>query len=139
MKQFFPNHPISLIIFFIAMGLFFTTRLCAEPSDATLVQAVMCESIENFQPLNPAVVFSISQGEVFCFSNFDPVIKKTYIFHRWYKKDNLIFTMRLTLSPPKWSSFSRVQLRDADKGPWRIEIRSADDSLLKILRFSMVD
>jgi len=139
MKQFFPKNPIPLILFFIALGLIFTTNICAEPSDATLIQAVMCESIENFQPLNPAVIFSISQGEVFCFSNFDPVMKQTHIFHRWYKKDNLIFTMRLTLSPPKWSSFSRVQLREADKGPWRVEISAADESLLQTLRFSMVD
>jgi hypothetical protein len=139
MKQFFPSHPRPLLIFLMALGVFFTTDLGAQPSDATLVQAVMCESIENFQPLNPAVVFSISQGEVFCFTNFDPVIKKTHIFHKWYKKDKLIFTMRLTLSPPKWSSFSRVQLRDADKGPWRVEISAADDSLLQTLRFSMVD
>ena len=139
MKQFFSKKSITLIIFFIALGLFYTTCLSAEPSNTTLVQAVMCESIENFQPLNPAVVFPISQGEVFCFSNFDPVIKKTHIFHRWYKKDKLIFKMRLTLSPPKWSSFSKVQLRDADKGPWRVEIRAADESLLETLRFSMVD
>jgi len=128
----------SLVVF-IVVFLFFTTNVSSEPSSANMVQAVMCESIENFQPLNPAVAFSISLGEVYCFSNFDPVVKKTYIFHKWYKKDKLIFTMRLTLSPPKWSSFSRIQLRDADKGPWRVEILDADDTLLKILRFSMVD
>ncbi|MCP4721279.1 MAG: DUF2914 domain-containing protein [Desulfobacteraceae bacterium] len=128
----------SLVVFIVAF-LFFTTNVSSEPSSANMVQAVMCESIENFQPLNPGVVFSISLGEVYCFSNFDPVVKKTYIFHKWYKKDKLIFTMRLTLSPPKWSSFSRIQLRDADKGPWRVEILDADDTLLKILRFSMVD
>ncbi len=127
------------ILVFIVVFLFFTTNVSSEPSSANMVQAVMCESIENFQPLNPAVAFSISLGEVYCFSNFDPVVKKTYIFHKWYKKDKLIFTMRLTLSPPKWSSFSRIQLRDADKGPWRVEILDADDTLLKILRFSMVD
>ncbi len=77
--------------------------------------------------------------ELFCFSNFDPVLEKTFIFHKWFKKDKLVFTMRLTLSPPKWSSFSRIQIRDADKGPWRVEIRDADDKLLKTLRFSMVD
>lgn len=104
-----------------------------------LVQAVMCEGISKFQPVNQAVVFSISQGEVFCFSHFDPVPRKTEIFHKWYKKDKLIFTMRLTLSPPKWSSFSRIQIRDADKGPWRVEIRNSKNTLLKTLRFSMVD
>ncbi len=110
-----------------------------EPSKAKLVQSVMCEAIENFQPINPSVVFSISQGEVFCYSSFDPVYEKTQIFHEWYKMDKLIFSMRLTLSPPKWSSFSRVQIREADKGPWRVEIRDASYTLLQTLRFSMAD
>ncbi len=111
----------------------------SEPAKATLIQAVMCESIESYQPVNPSVVFPISQGEVFCFSNFDPVLEKTIIFHKWYKKNKLIFTMRLTLVPPKWSSFSRIQLRNEDKGPWRVEIRSDTDRLLQTLRFSMAD
>jgi len=143
MKMIFPKESNTLLLegllVFTAVWLFFAATAYSEPSDATLIQAVMCESIENFQPANPAVVFSISQGEVFCFSNFDPVIKKTYIFHKWYKKDKLIFTMRLTLSPPKWSSFSRIQLRNADKGPWRVEILDTKDTLLQTLRFSMVD
>ncbi len=109
------------------------------PDKMKMVQAVMCESIENFRPINTGVVFSISSGEVFCFSQFDPVFEKTHVLHQWYKKDKLIFTMRLTLSPPKWSSFSRIQIRDADKGPWRVEIRSVNDTLLKTLRFSMAD
>ncbi len=128
---------LTTLLFFTGLGLCFTTS--AGSAQMVLAQAVMCEAIENFQPKNPAVVFSISQGEVFCFSNFDPVIEKTVIFHKWYKRDKLIFTMPLTLSPPKWSSFSRVQIRDADKGPWRVEIRDSSDTLLQTLRFSMVD
>ena len=120
--------------------------LCPWPLEAQeqapkmeLVQAVVCESIENFKPVNPAVVFSISQGEVFCFSDFDPVREKTDIFHKWFKRDKLIFAMRLTLSPPKWSSFSRIQIRDADKGPWRVEIQDETERVLKTLRFGMSD
>jgi len=114
---------------------------CAPPAapDIVLGQAEMCESIENYQPVNPAVVFSISRGELFCFSEFDQVRSKTHIFHKWFKQDRLIFTMRLTLSPPKWSSFSRIQLRDADKGPWRVEIRDPNEKILKTLRFSISD
>ncbi len=121
------------------MLMFFSIPAGSEPAKARLIQAVMCESIESYQPVNPSVVFPISQGEVFCFSNFDPVHEKTVIFHKWYKKNKLIFTMRLTLVPPKWSSFSRIQIRNEDKGPWRVEIRSNTDRLLQTLRFSMVD
>ncbi len=139
MKRHLINILIRIILLFVAVLIIPVTNASAEPPKALMVKAVMCESIDSYKPVNPAVVFSISQGELFCFSNFDPVLEKTFIFHKWFKKDKLVFTMRLTLSPPKWSSFSRIQIRDADKGPWRVEIRDADDKLLKTLRFSMVD
>lgn len=140
MKNNFPGKFIPLIILLGTM-LVLPAKSESNPAGPKMVlaQAVMCESINAFQPVNPAVTFSISEGEVFCFSNFDPVREKTRIFHKWYKRDKLIFTMRLTLSPPKWSSFSRIQIRDADKGPWRVEIRDEKNKLLRTLRFSMVD
>jgi len=104
-----------------------------------LADAVMCQGIKNYKPVGAAVVFSISLGEVFCYSSFDPVYETTYIYHKWYKRDQLIFTMRLTLSPPKWASFSRIQIRDADKGPWRVQIEDDKANLLETLRFSMAD
>lgn len=132
---------MKILFYFVAMVLMSVAIIYAEqPSEKMkLVQAVMCESIDNFKPVNPGIVFSISSGEVFCFSEFDPVFEKTHVIHQWYKKDKLIFTMHLTLSPPKWSSFSRVQIRDADKGPWRVEIHNADGTILQTLRFSMAD
>ncbi|SDU43037.1 Protein of unknown function [Desulfobacula phenolica] len=141
MKIIFTDKSIKPFLVLLVLVLLSAANVSSEQSNAkmVMVQAVMCESIETFQPVNPAVVFSISQGEVFCFSKFDPVFEKTYIFHHWYKKDKLIFTMKLTLSPPKWSSFSRIQIRDEDKGPWRVEIRDVNDTLLQTLRFSMAD
>ena len=104
-----------------------------------LVKAVMCETIQEYAPVNTAVVFSIERGRVSCFTEFDPVPEKTYIHHKWYRKDSLITVKRLTINPPRWSSFTSVQLRDADKGPWRVEITDADDTLLRTLRFSITD
>lgn len=111
----------------------------AEQPRMVLAEAVVCERISSFRPVNPAVVFSVSQGEVFCFTTFDPVNEKSMIFHNWYKRGKLIFSMRLMLSVPKWSCFSRVQMRDVDKGPWRLEIRGEENNILKVLRFSISD
>ncbi len=110
-------------------------------NDAKMVleKAVICEGMESFQPHNPAVVFSISQGELFCFTSFDPVFAKTPIYHYWYNRDKLVFSMRLLLSRPKWSCFSKIQIREADKGPWRVEILDEHRNIIKTLRFSMVD
>lgn len=140
-RSFTGLNPIVIAVLFFILSISTGTAETrdGEKEKATLVTSVMCEGIENFQPVNPAVVFSISQGEVYCFSAFDPVLEKTNIFHQWYKMDKLIFTMRLVLSPPKWSSVSRIQIRNADKGPWRVEIRDENKRLLNTLRFSMTD
>ena len=111
----------------------------AQEETLTLAHGTMCESIENFHPVCPAVVFSISKEKIICFTAFDPVPEKTHIFHQWYKKDRLISRARLTLNPPKWSSFSSMQLRNADKGPWRVDITDSNNNILQTLRFSISD
>jgi hypothetical protein len=109
------------------------------PAKLTLARAVMCETIVEYAPTHPAVVFSIALGRVSCFTEFDSVPEKTTIHHKWYQNDNLVTEKRLTINPPRWSSFTSVQLRDADKGPWRVEITDENDTLMRTLRFSITD
>jgi hypothetical protein len=104
-----------------------------------LVRAVMCESIEGYAPVNPAVVFSIDRGRVSCFTEFDPVPQQTHIHHKWFRRDSLVTVKRLTINPPRWSSFTSVHLRDADKGPWRVEITDENNNPMHTLRFSITD
>jgi hypothetical protein len=104
-----------------------------------LVRAVMCEYIEAFEPQNQAVVFSIEVGKISCFTSFNGIKDSTYALHKWYRRDELITKKRLTLKPPSWSTYSSIQLREADKGPWRVEILNSQDQLIKTLRFSVTD
>lgn len=110
-----------------------------EPLALTLTEAVMCEGIESYAPKTPAVVFSINIGKVSCYSNFDPVPEKTFIYHRWYFKDRLTTRKRLYLKPPRWATYTSIELREADRGPWRVEITDKDGNILKVLRFSITD
>jgi len=104
-----------------------------------ITQAVMCESLKDYAPQNRAVVFSIDIGKVFCFTSFASVPQNMYIYHDWYRRDRLITTKRLSLKTPKWSTFSSIHLREADKGPWRVEIRDRNSKIFKIMRFSITD
>ena len=104
-----------------------------------LDHAVMCEEVTEKAPINPAVVFSIKIGKVSCFSVFDPVLEKTFIYHKWFHKDTPSTNKRLTVQPPRWATYSSIQLRETDKGPWRVEISDRKGNLLHILRFSITD
>ncbi len=137
------------LIVILCLNLFFPHLLFAQnprhpksgatPKKLALDRAVMCEDIKDFAPNNPAVVFSIKIGKVCCYTSFDPVPKKTFIYHKWYHRDSLSTSKRLYLQPPRWATFSTIQLRETDKGPWRVEVSDRNGKLLYILRFSITD
>ncbi|HUV50465.1 MAG TPA: DUF2914 domain-containing protein [Anaerolineae bacterium] len=109
------------------------------PQKLTLTHTVMCEEIKDYAPYNSAVVFSIAIGKVSCFTSFDPVPEKTFIYHEWYYQDKLSAKKKLYLQPPRWSTYSSIQLRETDKGPWRVQILDHKGNLLDIVRFSITD
>lgn len=114
-------------------------RKGSAPEELQTAKAVMCESIQQSEPVNPAAVFSLDLGKVTCFSEFERVLQQSVIRHKWYRKDNLIAVKRLAVNPDRRFSSSSMQLRDADKGPWRVDVTDADDNLLATLRFSITD
>ena len=110
-----------------------------KPAQLTLVQAVLCEDVKELEPKGESIVFSVKIGDVVCFTSFDPVPEKTEIYHNWFKRDQPDAKMKLVLKPPKWSTFSRIRIRNEDTGPWRVEITDEKGKILKILRFSVTE
>jgi len=102
-------------------------------------QALMCDRVENLTPVRPGLAFSVSNGQVCCYTSFDPVPQPTVIYHRWFRRDELSTQTRLRLYPPKWSTYSVIQLRETDKGPWRVEIIDQNGRVFDTLRFSITD
>ena len=104
-----------------------------------LKQAVMCQHVENLTPVDSGVVFSVSSGQVCCYTSFDLVPRHTVVYHRWYHRDELSTQTRLRLYPKKWSTYSVIQLRETDKGPWRVEVVDQSGYVFDVLRFSITD
>lgn len=104
-----------------------------------LVQALVCEDLKEGIPSNTAIAFSISAGKIYCYTLFDQITEDTVVYHHWFFRDKPSARIRLSVKHPRWSTFSSIQLREADKGPWRVEIIDAGGRLLKNLRFSVTD
>ncbi len=113
----------------------------ASPSDLKpqLIQALMCESVNKLEPVNQAVIYSINLGKVICFTEFSDIQREMDISHRWYHKGILISQKTLTIKPPRWSTFSSMQLRVTDIGPWQVDIVDADGTILETLRFGVTN
>ena len=113
-----------------------TARVAPSPK---LIQALVCEDIKDGIPAFPAVTFSISAGKIYCYTFFDQLSEDTVVYHQWFFRDKPSSRIRLPLKQPRWSTYSSIQMREADKGPWRVEVSDASGRVLKTLRFSVTD
>ena len=104
-----------------------------------LVQALMCEDLLELIPQNPTTVFSIERRKAICFTSFDSVPEKTIIYHQWFHRDQNSAKIKLTLKPPRWSTYSSIQFRVEDIGPWRVEITDSQGRIFDVLRFSITE
>jgi hypothetical protein len=111
----------------------------AQQTGLNLIQALVCEDVIEGIPQQPGIVFSIGRGKVSFYTFFDSVPQKTFVTHHWYYRDEPSARIRLQLRPPRWATFSTIQLRETDKGPWRVEVTDAAGVALKELRFSITD
>ena len=111
----------------------------AKAAQLEIFQALMCEDVLTNAPRNPTIVFSIAQKKAVCYTSFDQVPQKSVIYHNWFHRDVPSAKIRLILNPPRWATFSSIQLRKTDIGPWRVEITDEKGGVLGVLRFSVTD
>ena len=140
-----------LIIFVLvcAGGFFLSADIFAQTAEEetketsaaklTLGRAVMCEEIFAKAPRNQTVVFSVAKERAVCFTAFETVPEKMFIYHNWFYRAVPSARIRLVLRPPRWSTYSSVQIRKTDVGPWRVEITDAQGNILHVLRFSITN
>ncbi len=113
--------------------------LALEPKKLALGATATCENVLSGIPENKAVAFSLALKRVYCYTNFTSVPEKTFTFHNWYFRDNLKASIKLVLRPSRWSTYSAMELRSSDKGPWRVEVTDEEGNILSTQRFSIID
>jgi len=140
---------LRLLLLAVIPGFLFPFSVKSQSGDTTeskiftakivLVQAVMCEDLLERIPQNPTTIFSIERRKAICFTSFDPVSEKTIIYHQWFHRDQTSAKIKLTLKSPRWSTYSSIQFRAEDIGPWRVEISDSQGHILDVLRFSITE
>jgi hypothetical protein len=102
-------------------------------------EAVMCEGVQDGLPVNQTIIFNLSKTSAYCWSEFDPVPADGVVYHEWYRKGLFITRKKLAVHTPRWATYSRLPLRQADIGPWHLNITDQNGNVLQTLRFSITE
>ena len=104
-----------------------------------LAQAVICEDLQELIPQNPTTVFSIERRKAICFTSFDPVSKKTIIYHQWIHRDR---TSAKNKTDTQTASLVDLQQHSVSCRRYRTLAGGDHDSrghILDVLRFSITE
>ena len=123
-----------------AIFMFVTSSVCfaEDVSSLTLIDAAVCQSIENRDPVGIKDVFSSDIEKVYCYTKAGS-LEATTIKHVWYYKDEKIIDISLKIgASPAWRTRSSKSIMPHQTGNWKVEITSKDGKVLKTIQF-MVD
>jgi len=98
-----------------------------------------CGTIDSGRPVGRSVVFPSAQGTLYCYSDFVHVAAAEQITHRWFYRDREVAQFKLTIQPPRWSSYSSLKLPAGSAGPWRVDVTGPDGIHYGTARFSNVE
>ena len=99
----------------------------------------VCAAVESGRPLGRSVVFPSAQGTLYCYSDFVQVAAPEQITHRWFFRDREVAHFKLVIQPPRWSSYSSLNIPARDTGPWRVDVVGEDGVVYGTARFSIVE
>jgi hypothetical protein len=110
----------------------------AEAGSTKAGAVYVCDSMTSGKPQGRSIVFPAAQGTLYCYSDFARVDEPEQITHVWFFRDREVAQFRLTIHPPRWSSYSSLKI-PPERGPWRVEVIDQNGELYGVARFSIVD
>ena len=110
----------------------FTVEAQAEMS---VSRAVICTSIEDREPVGAATSFS-GVEQVYFFTEIKNAGENEMIQHVWYYNDIRLLAVDLTVSGPRWRTWSHKKVLGM-KGPWRVEVVNSSGEVLRTVSFEI--
>lgn len=101
----------------------------------TTATAVVCTSVADRAPVGTADRFPASVGRLICFSEVREADGK--VVHVWIRGDREVFSIELRAQGPRWRTWSEKQILPEWTGPWRVEVRTTDGTVLATANFAI--
>lgn len=105
--------------------------VCAE----TTATAVVCTGVENRAAVGAADRFPATVGSLACLSEVHGGSGK--IVHVWIHGDKEMASIELAVKGERWRTWSTKRILPEWTGPWRVEVRAGDGTVLAKAEFTI--
>ena len=107
-------------------------------SGLTVARAAIAPELEDNEPVKEGDEFGSDVKQLYCFSQIKGAKDSAEIEHRWYWKDDLVFSRPLKIKSANWRTYSIKNIYPYMTGDWMVSIVNTDkEEVLKTLKFTI--
>ncbi|MFW6078567.1 MAG: DUF2914 domain-containing protein [Gemmatimonadota bacterium] len=117
--------------------------LAQEPAEAMaqdemqVTTAVVATDIEDREPIGVSETFPADIGELYFFTVFEGDFPETEVEHVWLYEDEEMARVPLTVTGPRWRTWSSKRLVTSWTGAWTVQVVDSDGTVLESVDFTV--
>ena len=105
--------------------------------EISVEEVEVCTSVEDRVPVGVDTSFSGDVEKLYCFTKIVSNQDEGSIFHVWLHNDRVMARIELPTKAKVWRTWSSKKILPSWTGKWRVDIESADGTLLGSKEFEI--
>lgn len=109
----------------------------AKPATLQVTDAAIAKSVLDRAPQDTGTTFTTDVAQLICWTKIEGASGATSVHHVWFHGDQQVADVELQVGGSPWRTYSRKTVPAEWTGPWHVEVRDANGSVLKRLDFKV--
>jgi len=134
----YVRYTLSTLLMLILTCICIPSHAMAQgTTDLTIEVGVICEQIEEREPVNADSTFAVTVEKLYCFTKIAGAEVQTMISHVWYWGEIERARIELPVRSISWRTYTAKKIQEHETGNWRVDILDTDGTVLKTIRFNI--
>ena len=104
-------------------------------SSLKVEKAVMCQAVDQREPIGIVNVISGDAGKIYCFTRITGAARETVVTHKWFLNGELKSSVDLPVESSNWRTWSTKKIDPSDAGDGMVEVVSSEGVVLTTIIF----
>lgn len=126
------------IVCFVVLSLLSSVIVADENEDSLEVDAVLCKSVAEREPIEEDSLFLSDLGKIYCWTLVTGAAGPTTITHVWFYGEKELVSVELEVKSPWFRTWSYKTIPAEWTGDWHVKVYDSEENLLRKLDFKIV-
>ena len=109
----------------------------ARPVSLQVTDAAIAKSVQDRAPQDTGTTFTADVAQLICWTKIEGASGDMTVHHVWFHGDQQVADVELPVAGSPWRTYSRKTVPADWTGPWHVEVRDANGTVLKRLDFKV--